>query len=375
MFQQQQPERRSELLSQVFWLVSRSSQRQRVRHAAAGAEEQGGEPCEVDDEQRQHQQQRNILKQESVVTQVCRRVFRKAQRDNAAPNFEKSGQVGKHVERIWNALLEGTSAEIATGVFTGAEQTLGVVTGLVRVSIQHLEYGPLAILDWEERFAWEYFNRLPCVFLKVEQTYSLLDVDANRRKVSWSSQRPHVISSIHPGLKDDLVRLPQVQAFLREQDLQEHVSCLALQVWPPVAYLLAMGRMSFFGIGGMLRNLPRGSPAELRAAWREACRFHAGDVGGDQEDNRGGVLQNPHSLRVWASHIRAWAFTCYMVVQTTKIGIRMSRGFFWRLVSRFSNMKQTIWKPTMGPLHGWKVSEDLAFRGVTRWFSSCDWFY
>ncbi|CAE7588977.1 unnamed protein product [Symbiodinium sp. KB8] len=307
MFQQQQPERRSELLSQVFWLVSRSSQRQRVRHAAAGAEEQGGEPCEVDDEQRQHQQRRNILKQESVVTQVCRRVFRKAQRDNAAPNFEKSGQVGKHVERIWNALLEGNSAEIATGVFTGAEQTLGVVTGLVRVSIQHLEYGPLAILDWEERFAWEYFNRLPCVFLKVEQTYSLLDVDANRRKVSWSSQRPHVISSIHPGLKDDLVRLPQVQAFLREQDLQEHVSCLALQVWPPVAYLLAMGRMSFFGIGGMLRNLPRGSPAELRAAWREACRFHAGDAGGDQEDNRGGVLQNPHSLRVWASHIRAWA--------------------------------------------------------------------
>ena len=258
-FQQQQPERRSELLSNVFWLVSRSSQRQRVRHAAAGAEEQqGGEPCEVD-EQRQQRRARNIWKQESVVTQVCRRVFRKAQRDNAVPNFQKSGQVGKHIERIWNALLEDTSAEVATGVITGAEQTRGVVTGLARVSIQHLEYGPLAILDWEERFAWEYFNRLPC-------TCSLLDVDANRRKVSWPSQRPHMISSIHPGLKDELVRLPQVHAFLREQDVQEHVSCLALQAWHPVAYLLAMGRMRFFGIGGIEYKATPGSSNVLPLA-------------------------------------------------------------------------------------------------------------
>ena len=158
---------------------------------------------------------------------------------------------------------------------------------------------------------WEYFNRQPCFFLKVEAFCNLLDVDSNNRRATLQDLRPNMLCSLHAEVKESLLTLPQVQAFLAENQIQPGVvSGKALQAWAPIAHLVALRRWTFLGFGGMVRNLPAQTLPQLKLAWRNACRLHVAGAGPGQDDGRG-VLQNPHGLRDIAQNVRAWA--CHLL--------------------------------------------------------------
>ena len=185
------------------------------------------------------------------------------------------------------------------------------MTGLALLSIQHLEFGPLALLDWEERFLWEYFNRQPCVLLKVEAFCNLLDVDSNNRRATLQDLKPNMLCSLHAEVKESLLSLPQVQAFLAENQIQPGVvSGKALQAWAPIAHVVAFDGWTFLGFGGVVRNLTAQTLPQLGLAWRNVCGLHVAGAGPGQDDGRG-VLQNPHGLRDIAQNVRAWA--CHLL--------------------------------------------------------------
>ena len=296
---QQQPDRCSELIPVPVWIVSRGQERHRLLRQT-DAEIMPG-----------RQGRLGVSRHESMVTVICRKIFRKAARRDALPDFSKHARMGIYLDRVWKALMDATSRDFAQDAFTGKDQCLGVVTGLALLSIQHLEFGPLALLDWEERFLWEYFNRQPCVFLKVEAFCNLLDVDSNNRRATLQDLRPNMLCSLHAEVKESLLSLPQVQAFLAENQIQPGVvSGKALQAWAPIAHLVAFNRWTFLGFGGMVRNLPAQTLPQLKLAWRNACRLHVAGAGPGQDDGRG-VLQNPHGLRDIAQNVRAWA--CHLL--------------------------------------------------------------
>ena len=219
------------------------------------------------------QNRQGVSRHESTATVICRKIFRKAAQRDALPDFSKHARMGVYLDRVWKALMDATSSDFAQDAFTGKDQCLRVVTGLDLLSIQQLEFGPLALLDWEDRFMWEFLNRQPCVFLKVEAFRSLLNVDSNNRPAT-------LLCSLHAEVKESMLGLPQVQAFLAKNQLQPGaVSGNSLQAWAPIAHLVSLNRWTFLVFRGMVRNLPAQTLPKLKLAWQDACRLHVAGAG------------------------------------------------------------------------------------------------
>ena len=313
-------DRRSEPLRVPVWIVSQASSRLnrfRCRSRNVGGvnlnqHDRAGEGALEEVENPLLNAARKKVKQKnSHVVLLCQHLLQKARAaGSAAPNFSRKGQVGNFLRRIWNMLESNLSQQVAWEVMDGQASKSGLVTGLALVSIQHVEFGPLSILDWEERFCWEFFNRQSCLFLKIDSCCSLLHVDPVQRPATFCRQRPQIITMLHPGVRETLVQIPEVQRFIAEHALQdEHVrASVALQLWQPLAYLIPLQSWSFVGMGGSLRKCSSDMPQQVKAAWQVACRLHDGDIPDiDQNNGMHGAFQNPHELRSWAATVRDWA--------------------------------------------------------------------
>ena len=193
---------------------------------------------------------------ESAVTCGCRHIFSKLADHDMHPDFSRRGLLGGYLQRIWTELVASFSEQHARDLFECKDlpTVRGAVTALVVVSIQHVPFGPLAILDWEERFFWEYYNRTVMVSMKVEHVCELTGLACNIRGARVNSGNQPFFWKLHPDSVGELCRHARVQAFLAEHglDARQATDTLvhAVAVWPPVGYLVAKQKWSFVAMGG-----------------------------------------------------------------------------------------------------------------------------
>ena len=257
-------------------------------------------------------QERSEKRPESCVTALCRHVMEAAAQSQSLPDFTKRGLVGDYLDRIWKEVVAMYTEQKARDLFLCSDlsDVRGTVTAVALVSIQHVPFGPLAVLDWEERFFWEYYNRTPCVPLKIEHVLDLTSLGTNVARAVVSSRNQAFFSKLHPGLVDQLCALPDVQSFFLQHGVDVRPAGvvgagLAMQLWPPVAYLVASKKWTFIAMGGFQKRLGGFVPAPFREAWQAARDLYVPNVEGARAADA--ELANPLSLRELAENVRAWA--------------------------------------------------------------------
>ena len=227
------------------------------------------------------------------------------------PIFPRRGLLGGYLQRIWTELVASFSEQHARDLFECKDvpTVRGAVTALVVVSIQHVPFGPLAILDWEERFFWEYYNRTVMVSMKVEHVCELTGLACNIRGARVNSGNQPFFWKLHPDSVGELCRHARVQAFLAEHglDARQATDTLvhAVAVWPPVGYLVAKQKWSFVAMGGFQKRVPKYVLHPFKRAWKAARELYA--VQPINRRAQDADLHNPLSLRELADNVRAWA--------------------------------------------------------------------
>ena len=138
-----------------------------------------------------------------------------AAQSQSLPDFTKRGLVGDYLDRIWKEVVAAYTEQKARDLFLCSDlsDVRGAITAVALASIQHVPFGPLAVLDWEERFYWEYYNRTPCVQLKIEHVLDLTPLGTNVARAVVSSRNQAFFSKLHPGLVAQLCVLPDMQGF------------------------------------------------------------------------------------------------------------------------------------------------------------------
>ena len=279
--------RRSEDFPVPIWILTRTHPRHRM--------------YKFDNPERQR---------ESCVTVGCRNILEKAAKRNEVADFSDRGLVGGSLQRIWTDLAATYSQETAAELFACADlpHVRGVVTAVALVSIQHVPFGPLAILDPEERFYWEYYNRSPIVPLKIEHVCDLTGLGRNIHRAVVSSRNQPFFVKLHPGCVEELCRVDAVRTFFGEHGLDvaeiATEATLGACLWPPIAYLIAAKKWSFAALGGFQKRIPRFVPNAFREAWQFVSRLYAQDMAPPVQGDRD--LHNPFGLRELAANIRQW---------------------------------------------------------------------
>ena len=107
------------------------------------------------------------------------------------PDLTKRGLVGGYLNRIWKELVATYTEQKARDLFLCSD--LSDVRGAVT--------------------AVAYYNRTPCVPLKIEHVLDLTSLGTNVARAVVISRNQAFFSKLHPGLVAQLCVLPDVQAF------------------------------------------------------------------------------------------------------------------------------------------------------------------
>lgn len=250
---------------------------------------------------------------ESQVTLALNQIFSQAEKVASKENkhilqclnFSSCGTIGSVLEMVWNQVSQHVGAENARKLFHSADCHRGQVAALCIVSIQQIEDGPLAILSHEERFSWEYCNRLPVVPLHVVDVLPLWDRNITAVVFEKTCAEGNVLFQLHPG-QVEAVLDNECSNFLTKHQISVHdfmASRFAVQQWMPLAFLLCKHDWKTISLP-CLSRMPRSTPSELRAAVSRASSLYSTV---HETDKPPVDFSSPAMFRNLAEKVRSWA--------------------------------------------------------------------